>query len=168
MRRVSPWRGLGLFWNFVFLGGLSVSSSVIYLRVGLQTVFITYQLWWVNSEFLDFHTVSLYLFSSAILLCSPNPTMSCWTTSTHFLLRWEARAHSSHLQLLDDYISHLFSISCRMEWWCLALHIVTRRNTWLLCCTSQYEHHSSSWPVVLGQCSLRTSSLNQTYSCSVL
>lgn len=28
----------------LFLGGLSVSSSVIYLRVGLQTVFIAHQL----------------------------------------------------------------------------------------------------------------------------
>lgn len=114
----------------------------------LQKVFITHQLWWVNCEFCYFHTVSLSLFSSVILLYSLNPTMSCWTTSTHFLSRWEARACSSHLQLSDNRVSHLFSISSRMESWCLVLHIVTRRNMWLLCCTSQYEHPSSLWPML--------------------
>lgn len=81
-----------------------------------------------------------------------------------------ARACPTHGKLgcLTVAHAHLFSLPCRMEWWCLVLHTVTRRNTWPLCCTSQYEHHSYLWPIVLGQCSLRKKMLHLTKCTSAL
>lgn len=147
----------------------SAWAAVMYWGYGWsQMLFVTHQLWGVNCDFCYCHT--LPLLCSAIPLCSLNPTTSCWTTCMHFPSRWEARACPTHGKLgcLTVAHAHLFSLPCRMEWWCLVLHTVTRRNTWPLCCTSQYEHYSYLWPIVLGQCSLRKKMLHLTKCTSAL
>lgn len=124
----------------------------------LQMLFITHEPWEVNCEFCCFHAVSHSLFFSPVWSC-----FASWTQPCHAepplcpFYQGERPGHVLHtcsFQITVSY-AHLFSISCRMGWWCSVLRIVTRRNTWLPCYTSQYEHHSSLSPSVLGQCSLR-------------
>lgn len=143
----------------VFAGGPCVRSSMMYVSMQLVADGV-YHPWALRSK------LWVLLFSRCLSFSFFSPVWSCfasWTQPCHAepplcpFYQGERPGHALHtcsFQITVSY-AHLFSISCRMGWWCSVLRIVTRRNTWLPCYTSQYEHHSSLSPSVLGQCSLR-------------